>query len=90
MGLNIKNEHVHALAREAARRTGRSQTSAIEAALTRLLADLDAVDGPDSAQRALRIAADFERRLSDDERAQLDSVLVRACSRHRRAAAVQG
>ena len=37
MGLNIKNERVHALAREAARVTGRSQTSVIEEALRRLL-----------------------------------------------------
>lgn len=40
MGLNIKNDRVHDLAREAARRTGRNQTSAIELALERLLADL--------------------------------------------------
>jgi Uncharacterized protein conserved in bacteria len=37
MGLNIKNERVHALAREAARVTGKSQTSAIEEALQLLL-----------------------------------------------------
>ena len=41
MSLNIKNEHVHELAREAARRTGRSQTSVIEEALERFLADLE-------------------------------------------------
>ena len=41
MSLNIKNERVHALAREAARRTGMNQTSVIEAALERLLAELD-------------------------------------------------
>ena len=41
MSLNIKNDRVHALAREAARRTGLSQTSVIEDALKRLLADLD-------------------------------------------------
>lgn len=40
MGLNIKNEHVHDLVREVARRTGRSQTSAVELALERLLAEL--------------------------------------------------
>lgn len=42
MSLNIKNEHVHDLAREAARRTGRNLTSAIELALEQLLATLDA------------------------------------------------
>lgn len=40
MSLNIKNERVHELAREAARRTGTSQTSVIETALERLLAEL--------------------------------------------------
>jgi antitoxin VapB len=41
MSLNIKNEHVHDLAREAARLTGKSQTSVVEEALERLLADLE-------------------------------------------------
>lgn len=42
MGLNIKNERVHALARQAARLTGKSQTGAIEEALERLLRDYGA------------------------------------------------
>jgi antitoxin VapB len=42
MSLNIKNERVHALAREAARVTGKSQTGAIQEALERLLAAYDA------------------------------------------------
>ncbi|WP_256841551.1 type II toxin-antitoxin system VapB family antitoxin [Ornithinimicrobium cryptoxanthini] len=37
MGLNIKNQRVHDLAREAARLTGKSQTAVIEEALERLL-----------------------------------------------------
>ena len=41
MSLNIKSERVHQLAREAARVTGKSQTSVIEEALVRLLADHD-------------------------------------------------
>ncbi|WP_022926056.1 type II toxin-antitoxin system VapB family antitoxin [Serinicoccus marinus] len=41
MSLNIKSERVHALAREAARVTGRSQTGAVEEALTRLLRDYE-------------------------------------------------
>ncbi|KAA8888128.1 hypothetical protein F3087_13740 [Nocardia colli] len=41
MGLNIKNEKVHALAREAAERMGMSQTSVIEEALKRMLKELD-------------------------------------------------
>ena len=66
MSLNIKNERVHALAREAARRTGRSQTSVIEDALLRLLADLE---GPQEVDRrrasAEAIAGAFRARLSD-------------------------
>ncbi|MFV0407872.1 MAG: type II toxin-antitoxin system VapB family antitoxin [Propioniciclava sp.] len=40
MGLNIKNERVHALAKQAAAATGQSQTGAIEEALTRMLREL--------------------------------------------------
>lgn len=50
MGLNIKNERVHRLAREAARVTGRTQTGAIEEALVKLLREY-AVD-PDEARTA--------------------------------------
>lgn len=39
MGLNIKNERVHQLARRAAHTLGTSQTRAIEVALERLLAE---------------------------------------------------
>lgn len=41
MSLNIKNETVCALARRAADLTGASQTSVVEEALRRLLADLE-------------------------------------------------
>ncbi len=40
MSLNIKNPRVHELAREVARRTGLTQTGAVEAALERMLSDL--------------------------------------------------
>lgn len=42
MGLNIKNERVHELAKEAARRTGRTQTGVIEVALEEFLARTEA------------------------------------------------
>ena len=64
MGLNIKNERVHRLAREAARVTGRTQTGAIEEALVKLLREYD-VD-PDQARpgpvvdRVLAIAAQWQ------------------------------
>lgn len=40
MSLNIKNEHVHDLVREAAALTGKSQTSVVEEALRRYLDEL--------------------------------------------------
>ncbi len=46
MGLNIKNERVHQLAKRAARTLGTSQTRAIEIALERLLAE----SGDDAVQ----------------------------------------
>ena len=53
MGLNIKNERVHDLAREAARVTGKSQTGAVEEALERLLRDYDA--DPSRARTAAKV-----------------------------------
>lgn len=44
VSLNIKNEHVHDLVRQAAERTGLSQTSVVERALDDLLRRLDAED----------------------------------------------
>ena len=57
MGLNIKNESVHELARRAARVTGKSQTAAIEEALERLLAGY----GEDPAQTRLARRLDVVR-----------------------------
>jgi len=63
MSLNIKNEHVHELARTAARLTGRSQTSVIEEALERLLADLEHERRRVGLKEDLMaIAADFQAR----------------------------
>jgi len=74
MSLNIKNERVHALVREAAGRTGGSQTSVVEQALIQFL---DGLDRPaNSGERlaaALEIATDFERRLSAEDRKRLSS-----------------
>lgn len=73
MSLNIKNERVHALAREAADRTGKSQTSVIEEALTKLLHDLERQAPNDRAKTALDIASDFQSRLSARDRARLST-----------------
>lgn len=53
MSLNIKNQRVHDLARQAAAATGRSQTSVIELALERLLRE-QGLD-PEAAATAARI-----------------------------------
>ena len=58
MSLNIKNEAVHQLAREAAARTGKTQTSVIEAALRKFLDDLDRET---KRQRADEIVAEMQR-----------------------------
>lgn len=73
MSLNIKNEHVHELAREAARRTGKSQTSVIEEALEKFLADLDYSPEAIEARTAdlLAIAADFRSRLTPGDRERM-------------------
>lgn len=63
MSLNIKNEHVHDLAREAARRTGKSQTSVIEEALEKLLADLEHERRREGlVDDLMAIATDFQAR----------------------------
>ena len=64
MSLNIKNERVHELAREAARRTGTSQTGVIEQALERLLADLEHERRSIGLKEdIMAIAADFQARM---------------------------
>lgn len=62
MGLNIKNERVCALARDVARRTGQTQTSAIESALEAYLRDLLAQD-EDRRERRQVEAAQRNRRV---------------------------
>lgn len=55
---------MHALAREAASRTGRTQTSVIEVALTQLVAELDARgSGADRREHANAIVADMQCRV---------------------------
>lgn len=59
MGLKIKNARVHTLAREAARVTGKNQTSAIEEALELLLRAY----GTDPNQAAVDRKVDLVTRL---------------------------
>lgn len=69
MSLNIKNERVHDLAREAARRTGMNQTSVIEAALERLLAQLD-----DEAETIDHLIAELQEDVSSHGRLSTDDL----------------
>lgn len=74
MGLNIKNEKVHALVREAAERTGMSQTSVVEEALKRMLKELDAEREAAQQTRKARlweIVADMDARMTPESRALL-------------------
>lgn len=64
MALNIKNERVHALAREAAAQTGKTQTGAIEQALEELL-------------ERHRRDSDEERRRDEEIRRLLDDIHAR-------------
>lgn len=55
MSLNIKNPRVHELAREAARRTGKTQTGVIEVALEQFLASLPPAAGGRDRAELLRV-----------------------------------
>ena len=57
MGLKIKNEEVHRLAREVAARTGETMTHAIQTALEERLARIAAGDSKDREERAARVRA---------------------------------
>ena len=74
MSLNIKNERVHELIKRAAMRTGQSQTSVVESAMTRFLAELEAPAGcTDRVERTRQIAVEFREGLTDDDLARLSS-----------------
>jgi antitoxin VapB len=74
MGLNIKNERVHQLVREAAQRTGLSQTGVIEEALNHYLRDLDE-ERTAARRRVDEILAVFDARLSDQDRAEMTELM---------------
>lgn len=72
MSLNIKNERVHAMAREAARRTGATQTGVIEAALRHYLESLDAPELAEAGQARIdALLGEVDARLGDEDRAAM-------------------
>jgi antitoxin VapB len=76
MSLNIKNERVHELAREAAKLTGKSQTGAIEQALEELMHRLQADDEREVRRRRLGALFEEWRRnpLTEEEKAAMQRV----------------
>jgi antitoxin VapB len=76
MGLNIKNEHVHELAREAARRAGTSQTSVIERALEEFLArETRESERVERENRLDALLAEIDARTTDDDRARARQIM---------------
>jgi antitoxin VapB len=61
MSLNIKNETTHELVRQLAALTGQSQTSAVEDAVRRRLAELEQQSSDDELERRRRIRAVIRR-----------------------------
>ena len=77
MSLNIKNERVCRLAKEAAERTGRTQVSVLEEALEHYLAELASAEAArerevkDRLDRVQQIVAEFNEGLTDEDRAAI-------------------
>ncbi|ALX65727.1 type II toxin-antitoxin system VapB family antitoxin [Microbacterium sp. XT11] len=69
MALNIKNERVHELAREAARVSGLTQTSAIEEALVQYLRDRGVDVEKHERERRFRRMMEMGERFRREERA---------------------
>lgn len=74
MAINIKNERVCELVREAASRTGQPQVSVLEAALTRYLADLVA-DEPSRSDRVEEILARIDASLTAKDKATMRATM---------------
>ncbi len=75
MSLNTKNERTHALVRELAQRTGRSQTSAVEEAVRRHLADIgvdvEAETRADRLRVARSVVAAYRADVSEEDAARI-------------------
>jgi antitoxin VapB len=71
VSLNIKKQRVHELAREAAARTGMSQTSVIEAALEQYLRQTAHPADDERRDRVDAILRDIDARMTPEIRAGL-------------------
>ena len=76
MGLNIKNERVCALAREAAELIGTTQTGAIEKALVSLIAEHRAAQAKvDKSARIDELMKWLAANITDEDRAAIDRTM---------------
>lgn len=72
MGLNIKNERTVELVRELARRTGLSQTSAVEEAVRAKLAEVDAGTGRDARRANVnKLLGDLDKSMTARQKSQI-------------------
>ncbi|HWV47936.1 MAG TPA: type II toxin-antitoxin system VapB family antitoxin [Microbacterium sp.] len=76
MALNIKNERVHELAREAARVSGGTQTSAIQEALVLYLREHDVDPAARDHERRLRRMLAMGERFRREERVPASGVMT--------------
>lgn len=77
MSLNIKNERVHALAREAAELAGTTQTGAIEQALEQLIASHRAEQARrDKHRRFAQLRRWLDANITDEDRAVIDRTMA--------------
>ena len=65
MGLNVKNNETHRLAKELARLTGESMTTAVTIAVRERLDRLRQLQGPNLADRLLAIGMDCAAHLKE-------------------------
>lgn len=72
MSLNIKNEQTVALVRELARRTGLSQTRAVEEAVRAKLAELSGGEGRDARRvKVNELLSELDRSMTARQRKQI-------------------
>lgn len=72
MSLNIKNEQTVALVRELARRTGLSQTSAVEEAVRAKLAELTGGEGRDTRRTKVNaLLSELDRSMTAQQRKRI-------------------
>jgi antitoxin VapB len=65
MGMNIKDEETHRLARRLARLTGENMTTAVNQALRARLKEIDAAKDDDFVERVLAIGRDCAAHLKE-------------------------